>query len=33
MNFPAFHSLFVKFLLEFTRSSERFKSWPVVVPA
>jgi hypothetical protein len=33
MNFPAFQSLFVKFRLEFTRSRERFRSWPAVVPA
>jgi hypothetical protein len=33
MNFPAFQSLLVKFRLEFTRSRERFRSCPAVVPA
>lgn len=32
MNFPAFHSLFVKFRLAFTRSRDRLRSCPAAVP-
>jgi hypothetical protein len=32
MNFPMFQTLLVKFLLAFTRSSERLRSWPGAVP-
>eukprot|EP00879_Flechtneria_rotunda_P033918 GHRR01037823.1.p3 GENE.GHRR01037823.1~~GHRR01037823.1.p3 ORF type:complete len:101 (+),score=29.41 GHRR01037823.1:227-529(+) len=33
MNLPAFHSLFVKLRFDRTRSTDRFRSWPAVVPA
>ena len=33
MNFPAFHSLMVRLRLAVMRSSDRFRSWPAVVPA
>lgn len=32
MNFPAFHSLFAKFRLALTRSSDRLRSCPAAVP-
>lgn len=32
INFAAFQILLVKFLLAVTRSRERFRSWPGVVP-
>jgi len=31
-NFPAFHSLLVKLREELTRSRDRFRSWPGLVP-